>query len=881
MGCCLSSKGKAELLIRQLKQETDVLRCVKDELIELDGNIRDVQKPEDMKKLELEYNQSISNVKRIAALFPHSYITLDQSLLDLEFSLPIARNYISNKLKISEVLKNLIIELDNVSKELKSIDANKNHISNSTIEALELLIKQESFTNLVSELQKVKQDQIELSNFRGGSLHNLLRRIESRCKISKCLETIQGKVESEQYIQNIENIVSNSEDLNEELADLVDKKKNNEELVLALRAKLQEKYKNEAEPIENKLAELEKKITNTQIEIKSRKSIKALKANKSEEIARLNVRYNYSESEINLLNLKYSELCKEFEVFSQISKAVSRTAKKVNTREINLKELMDELEKLKKEENAGFGVHEIDKDERTVQLDENINEVESVFSEIDKNIANTAIKRKASLQKHVILRLLQSIKESLEICLWKWKSQKFYRSIDNSITQHSYYLDNLDEEDFKAADKFISAQKEIIMNSDHCLMKFIDFQGIKPLETDKLFRFLEELMDKKYEVDLKDMNEGFLPMSFPDFVYNMILRIFGIQKSAERHISRVLMSLNQLYEENNQYAVFFCELFQVFTPDPIFYDFGIFLTRSRYDFQTIICNQEKKMLNQGQKTMKSIKKKQSDSLIRGGMASLSDTADLISCIFENNKALGVIALQKIKPASITLEEFITFLICQKVARLNISIENIFLTIDKDGSNTIDLKELTVFTRTSMDLWISESNLEACFLHLVKPGTKEIPKEVFVNTFSKDFFARANENEKYLVSKVEFMRMLVDIYNAEYRKEVAWVCALMSYYPEFVSKSEFTEIVIRIDSSFASQVETLYLDVTQMNGKVKKFDVICLILKKGIGNWKNSPFSMHEFINDLHERIDSSFKKSFMNYSGIDASGLSFDNSEIN
>ena len=84
---------------------------------------------------------------------------------------------------------------------------------------------------------------------------------------------------------------------------------------------------------------------------------------------------------------------------------------------------MNELDKLKKEEKDGFGAHEIDKDERTVQLDENINEFESVFSEIDKNLKETAYKRKVSLQKQVVLRLLQSIRESLEICLWKWKSK--------------------------------------------------------------------------------------------------------------------------------------------------------------------------------------------------------------------------------------------------------------------------------------------------------------------------------------------------------------------------------------------------------------------------------------------------------------------------
>lgn len=881
MGCCFSSKAKAELLIRDLKHETDMLHCAESELISFNGNIRDVQKPEDMKKLEIEYDLSLSNLKKISSLFPNLVLALDKSLPKIEFCLPIARVYTENKLKISELLKKLIIELDFLTKKLKSIESHKNHINNSTIETLELLLTQESFTSLKSELQEVKLKQIELSSYRGGSLHSLLCRIESRCKISKELELIQAKIESEQYLQNLENIVCDSEDLNEELAELVDKKKNNEEMCRVLQEKMQEKHKNEVEPANEKLADLEKIIRNTQSEIKCRKSIKASKTNKVEEIARMNVRLSYSESEIHLLSMKFSELTKEFEVFSQISKATNRVSKKVNTREMNLKELMNQLHKLNNEKDAGFEVNGLEKDERTIQLEKSLKEVTKAFTEIDKNLEVAKERRKVSLQRQIALRFFQSFKEQIEYWLWKWKTNKIYRSIDSSIQQQSYYLDGLDEEDFKAADQFIATQKEIILNSDHCLMKFTDFQGVKPLDVNKLFKFLEEMMDKKYEIDLKDINDGMLPMSFPDFVYNFIIGIFGIQKSAERHICRILLTLKNLAAEKSQYAKFFCQLFQVFSPDPIFYDFSIFLTRTRYDFQSIIYKLEKKVLSQGQKIFKISKNKPLEILLKGGLASLSDAVDLLICIFEQNKALGMLALQKIKPSKISLEEFIAFLICQKVARMNMSIESIFFNIDKDSSYTIDLKELTTFIRTSMDLWISESDLEACFMNLVKPGTKEISHDVFVSTFSMDFFTRANENEKYLVSKVEFLTVLLDIYSLEYRKEAAWIFALMSFYPEAVSRGEFNEIIVRIDSSFAGQVDSLYFDVTQVNGKVKRFDLVELILKKGIGNWKRNAFSMNEVINGLRERNDTSFRRSFMCYSSSDVSRFSLDNSEIN
>jgi hypothetical protein len=878
MGCCFASKAKAETLIIELKNKTEELYKAETKLATYDGNIRDMQKASDMKLLESEHQLSLENLERTSRLFPVKNLNISENISDIHWEYPVSRPYITNKLKIAELQTLVIKRLADLNHQLKKIDNHKNHVNNSAIETIRGILEQKEFDELKPELEEIRKEQIELSSFRGGSLHNLLCRIERRCAISKKLEMIQSKIESAQYSQDLDNIVTNAEEMNEELAELGDKIKATEESSSLLKALLENVPKNEIQPLDEKLEDLEKIINNTLIDIKSRKSYKSVHANKLEEIARLQIRLNYCKTEIDLLQMKKSEISKDFEIFSQIFKVSSRISKKVEARKKTRDELLKQLEKLKGDNEKALEDSLHEKDERTLQMDKNLTDVASISNEIDKNLKESMRRKKEKMKVQIALRLFHSLRESLEHWVWKWKIMKYARSLNSSIIPKSFDFDALDQEYFKAAEDFMNEEKEIMLNNDNPLLKCTDFTGIKPMESLKLFKYLEEIMDRKYEMDIKDISEGLNPTSYPEFVYKFTLLTFGIQKSAERHITRILLSLKQHSEKNHLYSKFFCDLFQVFTSDPTSYEFSIFLTRTRYDFQSIIYKYEKKDF--GSKPLKSPRNKQAEYLEKGGHSSLSDVVDLIVCIFENNKSLGITALQMIKPETISSQEFVTFLICQKVARMDQSIENLFLAIDKDSSKTIDLNELASFTRASMDLWVNDSDLETCFQHLVTPGTNSIHHDAFIRTFSTDFFTQANDNERYLVSKESFLKVLTDLHRSEYKKQVASMIAILEYYPENLNKSEFSDLIAKLDPSFAKDSERLFVDIMQVDGKVKNFEFISLVMRKGIGNWKNNPFAVFNLIQGLRERNGFSFRKSFVCYSSNDISRISLDTSDL-
>jgi hypothetical protein len=64
-------------------------------------------------------------------------------------------------------------------------------------------------------------------------------------------------------------------------------------------------------------------------------------------------------------------------------------------------------------------------------------------------------------------------------------------------------------------------------------------------------------------------------------------------------------------------------------------------------------------------------------------------------------------------------------------------------------------------------------------------------------------------------------------------------------------------------------ERLFVENMQVDGKIKQFELIGLVMRLGIGNWKNNPFSVFEIIRGLRERDSYSFRRSFLCYSSSD------------
>lgn len=872
MGCFFSSKTKADALSKIIEEKYAKVVELESTLSSYDGQIKESEYCSNISKLNEEYVKSLKNFYELMLMFPKLTFNPQQQEVQLDFAAFSIRNYMYNRLKITDLLKHAMKAMENVVKKLKDINLNKSNTINSTIESLERLINQAQFEGISKELEDIKNLQIELSSYRGGTLEELLKRIEEQCYLSKQLETIQSKIESAQYCQNLDNIVADSDEITEQIATLMDKKDSIERICDTMSSGFQEKLKIQLEPLYVKVKGLEDaldKIINSIAEIQN---FQAKQEENKEQIAQAKQEIKILDENLAALKQKVAELCKEKDLYSQLSRMANKIKSKIEMRSQSILNLNDEFTSLAEESRSNFlEIADIpEHEEELAHLEENLSEVVSVEQNVSDNIQENIRKGKEKIKMQISLRLIQGLQTAVSNWFWKWK-QASQAKLSDSYLQKSFNLNMLDEEDLREAELFIDEQRKMALRSENILLKFME-NNDRIMDKVKLFKFLEELLDKKYEVDTKDLKDGVLPMQIPEFMYNFITGIFGILKSAERHIGQMIFSLKALRDSGHPYATFFCDLLHIFTSEPISYEFSIYLVRVRYDFQSLIYKYEKQVMSHGKKLFHATSNnKLTEYFERGGFASLSDVIDLVTSIFEHDRNAGMIALQKIKPDNVTTDEFVTFQISQKVARMEKSIESIFNMVDKDSSNSIDRRELIVFTRTSMDLWISESDLDSCFSKLVGQGTGVISRESFIKIFSPNFFQEVSMTEKFLIDKSKFLNIIVEMYNVDYKKRIGALISLLGMYPSTIGKQDFVEILTAYDQSSDGRTKNIdFFRLAKENGRVDQKDMIYTMLKYGLGDIGRSPFAIHELFSDLDQRDSIKIQKSLITYSNSDA-----------
>lgn len=862
MGCfCSANKVAMMTLSQSLKLNNEKIAELQKKLNSLYGKIETTDSFCDTFQILEEQNQSLDNVLQVSKMLPQHIYKVSENQRVSE-----VKDYVFQRLERTDFLQKLCKELENLMHRLKEIDLKKSQNINSTIESFEAIIVEESFQLLSGDLESIKRKQIEISSDRGGELQELIERIEQRTNISKELETIQAKIEKQQYIVGLESIPADSQETTDELISLIDKRDHIEKLISLLQTELEVKEK-EAEPMRVQKLEIQEKISGTEKEIEDLKVLHKQETDQAKEVEKAKKIIAEANAAIEELKERTADASKEKADLTQILEKSEKLKTKIQSKqnyidELKIKLLQSSTESLK----SDLGFVETDEKAKNLKvLEENISEIEDFSTTLSKNVDQSIKKSEDKLKLQIALRLFYAFKEGLEKCFWKWKQNSNSKNFDSSMNQKSFFLDTIDEEDYKCAESFIEQQVEEDMSTFNVLKKYQDADSVRLMEKGKLFRFLDQVMDKRYEMDTKDLNDGVYPMSMPDFFYNYISHTIGIQKSADKQIQQILFTLKSL-SDSNIYAKFYCSLLNISDFEPISLEFAVFLTRARYDFQSLIYKHERLMLTHSKR--QNFTSKSQEYLEKGGVASLSDIIDLIVSMFESDRTLGMMALQMLKPDEITLEEFVIFQICQKVARMEKSVEAIFSMVDKDSSNSIDRRELALFTRVSMDVWINDSDLDQCFVKLVKAGSSEISKEVFCTTFNLNYFQEATVDERYLITKDKFLNVLVEIHKKYYRKQCAAIFSVLNMYSNALNKSEFSEIVQFYDKESTVDIEKLFTENAGFGGKISHSCMVSLMLKNGIGEANRGIFSIHELYLALENKSHRHISKSVVFFKNV-------------
>ena len=853
MGCLCSTRLRDELLVK-LQENRQKINELEEYTTLLNGSIKSTDQFSDASLIKQEKKASLEIIMQASEMFSHFSYKEPRS----DNFTP--QDYITHRLNKTEFLKKVCKELASLVAKLADIDVKNSRVINSTIESFDEIIFQGKYEQLSPHLELLKTQQIALSSNRGGELEKLIERIGQRCTINKEMEIIQAKIEAQQYLEYLDGIVIDSEEFTEELIVLSDKKANTEKVLSTLQAKIDEKQQ-ESDRIRNIKIQSEENKKELEDQIKVLKLAQQKLNEDILEAGHLTNSIKEIEDLIGKLKEEIGELHRIRDEIYQDSKARSRITSKIELNKEYIEELMEKISECEEERKNNYLdiLKNDEKEEQIKELEVNISEFESFSTTLSKTVNQNMKDSHNKLKLQVALRLFYSLKEGIEKNFWRWRQNTSNRNVDSNILQRSSYLDSIDAEDFKCADTFIEQEKQDLLDNFNILTRFIDPTNTKQLDRQKLFRFLEELMDKKYETDTKDLKECIIPMGMPEFLYNNFSNTSGIQKNADKYIAQILSTLKSLSEENNIYGNLYCSLFQIHNNDPMSFELAIFLTRARYDFQTLIYKHDRLLLAHGKKN--SLAQKSHDYIESGGFASLSDAIDLVVSIFESDRNLGMMALQLLKPDALAMEEFVIFQICQKIARMEKSIESIFSIVDKDSSNSIDRRELVIFTRVSMDVWINESDLDQCFAKLVKPGTSEISREMFIATFNLNSFQEATLTEKYLVRKDRFLNVLFELYKIHHRRKCALIFAMLNLYPSSIGKQDFSEILLFYDKEIADKVDEYYNEATGFGGKVNQPAMVALILRYGIGDVNRGVFAVHELYTELEDRASKTLSKS--------------------
>lgn len=861
MGCVVG-KSTVETVLSELSENRSKIADYKRSLAKPENSemlTELVQMPE----LSEEIQKSLGNFLCLAKHFPSENQHSEE--IHKKLSTFSSRNsndqaYIVLKLQESDLEKKICDNFIDQMEKLKKLDREMGQKITSKAVSIEKIIAQGNLKNLAADLENVKEKQITLSSFRGGSFEETAIRVNERFELDRELEVIQTKLEAQQYLDMLASTEGDCKELYQEITDLRNEKNDLERAWDMVRINTKSNDA-EIEQLKEALLKQQPIVDKAQTEVDNLKQAKLDFETKMIEIVALQEKVN----DVDLEILGKEKLLQNYRDKKKYSQGQSEEASRLNeeilkktTEKEALSAILEKLEN--KLENLQKAPEIVPED--LMKLDTEVNNLSEKSLSQSEEIAKSIESHNKALRTSITIRLKNAISANLEISfsIWKWVKDFPVEEQNLSMVINDFPMSGVEIDDEE------EEKKNLVLNND-IMLKYGKSKE-KPISVINLFKFLEGLMDNKYETDLKDLKENRMPRTMTEYIQEHLSRLFGIPKIANRQLAQIIPALKLLFDEKDPYGSLYCRLFQLFDNEPIHLNFAIFLTRSRFFFQQLIEKQEKS----GAANVKNNRVSRGKELIEeakaGGYAFATDVIDLISNMYKDSRSDGIIAVRMLKPDDISMEDYIFFEICHKFVKTGKNVEALFNIIDKDSSLSIDRKELSQFTRNSIDLWVDETDLDYCFSKIFSTSTKEIPKEVFKSIFNMKLFNDLSKSKTYLISKAKFMSVLEEMYKTFKERERGALLECLKPFPEALTKEQFCELLMKISPEADFSYERYFYEVSQ-GDRVSHTSFMKVIHKHGLGGYRNSPYATPE----LYERLEEKKVKTL-----LDESILSSDKS---
>ncbi|CAG9335791.1 unnamed protein product [Blepharisma stoltei] len=578
------------------------------------------------------------------------------------------------------------------------------------------------------------------------------------------------------------------------------------------------------------------------------------------------------EIDIEDLQRKIKELTAENEQLKYKTRQLDKLTKEVAAYQKETQKLQNKINYLEEfsGESSGDIQEAINKmtaevssrDAQILDLTNEIEELKAKYDDLEK-------RHQLAMNRNFLIRLCNSFKNKQNQYFKKWQ-HKLKEPKSEGVDEITFKeVTVVMDEDLPESEKavFEDANKEIA-NEDRKLienniiiesLRSCGFGNEKPMSYLNLFKFLEELMDKKFETDKKDLAERRQPRTMTEFLMEHLNRSFGIQKLALKQLASLIPALKQLFDEGHKYAEFYCRLFQIFHPEPANYNLSIYLAKARVSFQPLTDKLDKTraLQNKGKTATagKTHGRAAYDAAGSGGFALLNDVIELLYSMFSFDRESGTLALELIKPESVSDEDFVAYKICHKMAKLGKTPEAIFNMLDKDAGGTIDVNEFITGTRDDLDLWITDKVVGKFMASLAGNENGEISKETFMKKINMKNLMEWNRSDDWVVTKASFLNALVDVFKAKQRKDTTF---LYSEFEQFssqtINKDQFSEQLLKYDKLLTMErLNDLYEEAKSGSDDVSVHGFVKVIMKYGIGGYGLGAFMIRELLETLSSR----------------------------
>ena len=303
----------------------------------------------------------------------------------------------------------------------------------------------------------------------------------------------------------------------------------------------------------------------------------------------------------------------------------------------------------------------------------------------------------------------------------------------------------------------------------------------------KVVQIMEEILDRKYEIDMVNIAENSPLKTFADCISDYFIRKLGLPRLAIKEIGVFLPGLSKLNREHFPLATLFCQIGNILSENPLPPEVGTFIVHARAKFLQIVSIYKKKGITKGKSEFQSAKTKKGDD----PHLPLIDLIPLIFELFANDRPFAERFLLLLKPDKVLHAEYVFFLVCYDMTKQGTKVESLFARLDTERKAWISPSEGAAGLLGYMKIWMNGGDLEQA-LGTISPTKGKIGLKDFGKALKIDQFPLLRNSPIFAVSQMEFLKRLSQLYREMIEKNTV---SIQSTYRRFSSSNSLSGVTL--------------------------------------------------------------------------------------